>query len=46
MFHVNYAHNNFYKNSAIPFCQRLLNTHMQEQKEKEKEKRGEEDKGG
>ena len=32
VFKVNHAHNEYYKNSAIPFCQRLLNTHTQEKR--------------
>ena len=49
-FHVNYAHNDFYKNSAIPCCQRQLNTHMREKKvleeQKEQEKEFRRRKGG
>ena len=30
MFVVNNANNNFYRDSAVPYCQQLLNTHMRD----------------
>ena len=33
-FKVNFGRTNAYKNSAIPFCQRLLNANLGEEKEK------------
>ena len=33
---VNFAHTESYKNSAVPYCQRLLNQDYQEQEEKQK----------
>ena len=35
VFKVNHAYNNFYRDSAIPYCQRLLNTHMREKQLRE-----------
>ena len=37
-FNVNFAHNEFYRNSAIPYCQRLLNDHMKKQMDEEQKK--------
>ena len=37
-FSVNFAHTENYKNSAVPYCQRLLNTDHQQEKERRKEK--------
>ena len=39
MFVVNKANNNFYRDSAIPHCQRLLNAHMREKQEQEDRER-------
>ena len=33
-YEVNHAFNEFYRNSAIPFCQRLLNKHASDQEER------------
>ena len=38
-FQVNFAHTENYKNSAVPFCQRLLNQDNIDQKEKERARR-------
>ena len=55
-FKVNHAYNNFYRDSAVPFCQRLLNQHFsslegggQERRrrgEEGEERRGERGRGG
>ena len=41
---VNFAHTTAYKNSTIPYCQRLLN--KIEEEEEEKRRRGGEGSGG
>ena len=38
-YQVNHAFNEFYRNSAVPFCQRLLNKHCRDQEDK-KRRRG------
>ena len=49
IYKVNFAHRNGYKNSTIPFCQRLLNQAEREEEEEaegageEEEKEGEEE---
>ena len=40
-FKVNHAYNNFYKNSAIPFNQRLLNKHAKESRQEKRRRGGE-----
>ena len=40
-FQVNFANNNFYKDSAIPYIQGLLNTHMKEKEQNEKKEQKE-----
>ena len=40
-FKVNHAYNNFYKNSAIPFNQRLLNKHAKESRQEMRRRGGE-----
>ena len=35
-FIVNFAHTENYKNSAVPYCQRLLNQDQQEQEDRQK----------
>ena len=37
-FVVNFAHTENYKNSAVPYCQHLLNQDHQEQEERQKAK--------
>ena len=44
IYKVNFAHRNSYKNSTIPFCQRLLNQ-AEREKEEEAEGAGEEEEG-
>ena len=39
-FKVHYARNEFYKNSAIPFNQRLLNTHAKESRQEKRRRVG------
>ena len=39
-FKVNFAYKNFYKNSTIPFCQRLLNHDDKQGEEEEEEEEG------
>ena len=38
-FQVNFSHTENYKNSAVPYCQRLLNQDAADQKEKEQARR-------
>ena len=38
-FQVNFAHTENYKNSAVPYCQRLLNQDAADQREKEQARR-------
>jgi hypothetical protein len=40
VYKVNHANTEAYRNSAIPFCQRLLNTHTLEEKRREEEEQG------
>ena len=39
-FVVNHANHNFYRDLAVPYCQRLLNKHVRDQKESEAGKKG------
>ena len=44
-FKINFSRTNSYKNSTIPFCQRLLNNHWARLEQEEEEGEGEEEEG-